>query len=162
MLVKISVSSTNSEDVISSAANVRNYIENFNNQNDNSRLEVLNDASEILNFRNKILIENIFQGMILVLIFLSLFLNSRLAFWVAFGLPVSFLGMFIFAPLVGVTINLLSTFGMIIVIGILVDDGIVIAENIYQQYEKGKTPTEQQLTEYLKSYLLWYLRLSQL
>ena len=140
MLVKISVSSTNSEDVISSAANVRNYIENFNNQNDNSRLEVLNDASEILNFRNKILIENIFQGMILVLIFLSLFLNSRLAFWVAFGLPVSFLGMFIFAPLVGVTINLLSTFGMIIVIGILVDDGIVIAENIYQQYEKGKTP----------------------
>ena len=78
--------------------------------------------------------------MILVLIFLSLFLNSRLAFWVAFGLPVSFLGMFIFAPLVGVTINVLSTFGMIIVIGILVDDGIVIAENIYQQYEKGKTP----------------------
>ena len=76
----------------------------------------------------------------LVLIFLSLFLNSRLAFWVAFGLPVSFLGMFIFAPLVGVTINVLSTFGMIIVIGILVDDGIVIAENIYQQYEKGKTP----------------------
>ena len=48
--------------------------------------------------------------------------------------------MFIFAPLVGVTINVLSTFGMIIVIGILVDDGIVIAENIYQQYEKGKTP----------------------
>ena len=71
---------------------------------------------------------------------MSLFLNSRLAFWVAFGLPVSFLGMFIFAPMLGVTINVLSTFGMIIVIGILVDDGIVIAENIYQQYEKGKSP----------------------
>ena len=75
-----------------------------------------------------------------MLLFLSLFLNSRLAFWVAFGLPVSFLGMFIFAPLFGVTVNILSTFGMIIVIGILVDDGIVIAENIYQQYEKGKSP----------------------
>ena len=78
--------------------------------------------------------------MILVLIFLSLFLNTRLAFWVAFGLPVAFLGMFVFAPLFGVTINVLSLFGMIIVIGILVDDGIVIAENIYQHYEKGKSP----------------------
>ena len=119
VLIKISVSSTNSEDVISSSAKVRNYIKNFNSQNENSRLEVLTDASETLNGRNRLLIENIFQGMILVLIFLSLFLNSRLAFWVAFGLPVSFLGMFIFAPLVGVTINVLSTFGMIIVIGIL-------------------------------------------
>ena len=140
VLIKISVSSTNSEDVISSSAKVRDYIEKFNNQNKNSRLEVLSDASDTLNGRNRLLIENIFQGMILVLIFLSLFLNSRLAFWVAFGLPVSFLGMFIFAPLLGVTINVLSTFGMIIVIGILVDDGIVIAENIYQHYEKGKSP----------------------
>ena len=86
------------------------------------------------------LTENAIIGMILVLIFLSLFLNTRLAFWVAFGLPVAFLGMFVFAPLFGVTINVLSLFGMIIVIGILVDDGIVIAENIYQHYEKGKSP----------------------
>ena len=62
VLIKISVSSTNSEDVISSSAKVRNYIKNFNNQNENSRLEVLTDASETLNGRNKILIENIFQG----------------------------------------------------------------------------------------------------
>jgi multidrug efflux pump subunit AcrB len=78
--------------------------------------------------------------MLLVLIFLSLFLNTRLAFWVAFGLPIAFLGMFIFAPIFNVTINILSLFGMIIVIGILVDDGIVIAENIYQHYERGKSP----------------------
>ena len=49
----------------------------------------------------------------------------------------AFIGALTVAPLVGVTINLLSTFGMIIVIGILVDDGIVIAENIYQQYQLG-------------------------
>jgi multidrug efflux pump subunit AcrB len=140
VLINITVSSTNSEDVISAAASVRKYIEEFNAFNENARLEVLNDASVTLTERNKLLAENIFQGMLLVLLFLSLFLNSRLAFWVAFGLPVSFLGMFIFAPLFGVTINVLSTFGMIIVIGILVDDGIVIAENIYQQYEKGKSP----------------------
>ena len=138
--VNITINSTNSEDVISSAASVRNYIEKFNEESTNIILEVLNDQSITLTERNKLLIENIFQGMLLVLLFLSLFLNSRLAFWVAFGLPVSFLGMFIFAPMFGVTINVLSTFGMIIVIGILVDDGIVIAENIYQQYEKGKSP----------------------
>ena len=86
--------------------------------------------------------ENAIVGMILVLIFLSLFLNTRLAFWVAFGLPVAFLGMFMLAPYFNVTINVLSLFGMIIVIGILVDDGIVIAENIYQHYEKGKTPIQ--------------------
>ena len=63
-----------------------------------------------------------------------------MAFWVAVGLPISFLGMFVFAPFLGVTINVLSLFGMIIVIGILVDDGIVIGENIYNHYEKGKTP----------------------
>jgi multidrug efflux pump subunit AcrB len=82
------------------------------------------------------------MGMILVLLFLSLFLNTRLAFWVAFGLPIAFLGMFIFAGFFDVTINILSLFGMIIVIGILVDDGIVIAENIYQHYEKGKSPIQ--------------------
>ena len=80
--------------------------------------------------------------MILVLMFLSLFLNTRLAFWVAFGLPIAFLGMFMLAGYFNVTINVLSLFGMIIVIGILVDDGIVIAENIYQHYEKGKTPEQ--------------------
>jgi multidrug efflux pump subunit AcrB len=138
--VNISVNSTNSEDVITAAASVRDYIEEYNEINDNFTLTVLNDQSITLTERNKLLIENIFQGMLLVLLFLSLFLNSRLAFWVAFGLPVSFLGMFIFAPMFGVTINVLSTFGMIIVIGILVDDGIVIAENIYQHYERGKSP----------------------
>ena len=92
--------------------------------------------------RTNLLTENAIIGMILVLMFLSLFLNTRLAFWVAFGLPIAFLGMFMLAGYFNVTINVLSLFGMIIVIGILVDDGIVIAENIYQHYEKGKTPEQ--------------------
>jgi multidrug efflux pump subunit AcrB len=86
-----------------------------------------------------LLTENALIGIFLVLIFLSLFLNTRLAFWVAFGLPISFLGMFVFAGQTGVTINVLSLFGMIIVIGILVDDGIVVAENIYHHFEMGKS-----------------------
>ena len=140
LAVNTTITSTNTEDLIGSAEKVKVYIEEFNQKYDNVRINIVRDLSETLNGRTELLIKNAWQGMLLVLIFLSLFLNTRLAFWVAFGLPVAFLGMFIFAGFFDVTINVLSLFGMIIVIGILVDDGIVIAENIYQHYEKGKTP----------------------
>ena len=136
------MTSTNTEDLIGSAENVKEYIEDFNQKYNNVQLNVISDRSTTLTQRTELLTENAIVGMILVLIFLSLFLNTRLAFWVAFGLPVAFLGMFVLAPMLNVTINVLSLFGMIIVIGILVDDGIVIAENIYQHYEKGKSPVQ--------------------
>ncbi|WP_111681990.1 efflux RND transporter permease subunit [Winogradskyella tangerina] len=140
--INVTITSTNNEDLISSAEKTKAYIEDFNQKYDNVQLNVVRDLSTTLVQRTQLLAENALIGMILVLTFLSLFLNTRLAFWVAFGLPVAFLGMFMFAGYFNVTINVLSLFGMIIVIGILVDDGIVIAENIYQQYEKGKSPTE--------------------
>jgi len=140
--VNTTITSTNSEDLISSAEKVKEYVEEFNQKYNNVQLNVVSDQSITLTERTKLLTKNAWQGMLLVLIFLSLFLNTRLAFWVAFGLPVAFLGMFVFAGFFDVTINVLSLFGMIIVIGILVDDGIVIAENIYQHYEKGKTPIQ--------------------
>lgn len=140
LAVEITVTSTNSEDLISSADKVKEYIEEYNERKTNVQLNVVRDLSTTLNQRTALLTENAIIGMGLVLLFLSLFLNTRLAFWVAFGLPIAFLGMFIFAGQFDVTINVLSLFGMIIVIGILVDDGIVIAENIYQHYEKGKDP----------------------
>ncbi len=140
--VNVTITSTNTEDLIGSAENVKAYIEEFNQKYNNVQLNVVSDLSTTLTQRTQLLTENAIMGMILVLLFLSLFLNTRLAFWVAFGLPVAFLGMFVFAPMLNVTINVLSLFGMIIVIGILVDDGIVIAENIYQHYEKGKKPIQ--------------------
>ncbi|GGG35624.1 acriflavin resistance protein [Croceivirga lutea] len=142
LAVNITVTSTNTEDLVGSADKVKAYIEDFNAKYNNVQLNITSDFSKTLNQRTALLTENAIVGIILVLIFLSLFLNTRLAFWVAFGLPVAFLGMFAFAPFMGVTINVLSLFGMIIVIGILVDDGIVIAENIYQHYEKGKKPVQ--------------------
>ncbi|WP_373055699.1 efflux RND transporter permease subunit [Zunongwangia sp. H14] len=138
--VNVDISNTNNEDLLSTAEQVNEYIEEFNQKNSNVQLDVVSDSSITLGQRTQLLLENGIMGMLLVLFFLSVFLNTRLAFWVAFGLPVAFLGMFIFAGSLGVTINVLSLFGMIIVIGILVDDGIVIAENIYQEYEKGKSP----------------------
>jgi multidrug efflux pump subunit AcrB len=138
--VQIQVNNTNNEDLIATADAINAYIKIFNQQHDNVQLNVASDRSVVLKQRTQLLTENAVIGIILVLLFLSMFLNVRLAFWVAFGLPISFLGMFIFAANLGVTINVLSLFGMIIVIGILVDDGIVIGENIYHHYEKGKSP----------------------
>lgn len=140
--VDITVTSTNNEDLISSAQKVKDYIEDYNQKYTNVQLNVVRDLSITLEQRTQLLMENAAVGILLVLLFLSLFLNTRLALWVAFGLPISFLGMFMFAGQFDVTINVLSLFGMIIVIGILVDDGIVIAENIYQHYERGKSPID--------------------
>ncbi|WP_191072621.1 efflux RND transporter permease subunit [Mesoflavibacter profundi] len=142
LAVNITITSTNNEDLISSADKVNEYIETYNQKYDKVRLDVVRDLSITLKQRTQLLTENAVVGILLVLVFLSVFLNTRLALWVAFGLPISFLGMFAFAGQFDVTINVLSLFGMIIVIGILVDDGIVIAENIYQHYEKGKKPVQ--------------------
>ncbi|WP_298262330.1 efflux RND transporter permease subunit [uncultured Lutibacter sp.] len=140
--INITVSNTNSEDLISTADKIKDYIKTFNEQNESIQINISSDASITLNQRTELLVKNAIMGIGLVLFFLALFLNVRLAFWVAAGLPIAFFGMFIFAANLGVTINVLSLFGMIIVIGILVDDGIVIGENIYHHYEKGKSPIQ--------------------
>ena len=140
LAIDITVSNTNNEDLISSADKIKVYIDKYNQEQQNVQLSVTRDLSITLNDRTALLAKNAISGILLVLFFLALFLNLRLAFWVAFGLPISFLGMFIFAAQLGVTINVLSLFGMIIVIGILVDDGIVIGENIYHHYyDLGKS-----------------------
>ena len=140
--ISFNVFATNNEDLIANADSVSAYMEEYNASSANIQLNVSRDSSITLKQRTELLRENGLIGIILVLLLLSIFLKPTLALWVAFGLPISFLGMFIFAPYFGVTINVLSLFAMIIVIGILVDDGIVIAENIYNEFEKGKTPIQ--------------------
>ena len=137
--VRIVIHNTRSEDLISSAEKVKEYIANYNAKKTAIQLQVVADSSITLTQRSQLLLDNGIQGMLLVLLFLSLFLKPRMAFWVAFGLPISFFGMAAFAGQFDVTINVLSLFGMIIVIGILVDDGIVIAENIYSHSQRGKS-----------------------
>ncbi|MBI9035870.1 MAG: efflux RND transporter permease subunit [Bacteroidales bacterium] len=138
--VEVRVENTDSEDLLATADFLREYIDAFNARNKTIKATIIRDGSVTLNERRDLLFNNGMLGALLVVTLLSLFLNPRLAFWVAFGIPVSFLGMFILASFYGVTINVISLFGMIVVIGILVDDGIVIAENIYHHYELGKTP----------------------
>ncbi|MEM9921525.1 MAG: efflux RND transporter permease subunit [Bacteroidota bacterium] len=137
--IQITVSSTNSEDLLATAENTRQYIEKFNQQNTNVQLHNTLDFSVSLNDRTELLVENGLIGIALVLVFLSIFLKPSIAFWVAFGLPIAFFGLFMVGPSF-MTINVISLFGMLLVIGILVDDGIVISENIYNHYERGKNP----------------------
>ncbi len=140
--IEVLVSSTDKEDLLKNAEYVRNYFKKFAELNPKLSATLIKDQSETLQERKELLIENGVLGMLLLLLLLSLFLNIRIAFWVAVGLPISFLGMFIIALYAGVTINVISLFGMIVVIGILVDDGIVISENVYSHFERGKNPIQ--------------------
>lgn len=98
------------------------------------------DLSRFIEGRLDLMLRNGRSGLILVLISLNLFLNWRVAFWAAVGLPVSFLGTFVVMWTLGATINLLTMFGLIIVLGIIVDDAIIIGENIYRHIELGEKP----------------------
>ncbi len=100
-------------------------------------LAVWNDQSEIYRDRMYLLLKNALLGLVLVLLLLGLFLDLKLAFWVTVGLPVSIIGSFLFIPLTGASINMISLFAFIITLGIIVDDAVVAGEIIYQKREEG-------------------------
>ncbi|MCK4237315.1 MAG: efflux RND transporter permease subunit, partial [Candidatus Krumholzibacteria bacterium] len=100
------------------------------------------DKSIILKSRISLLIKNMTLGLVLVIILLSLFLNVKLAFWVTMGIPISFATGLWLLPLFDISINMISLFGFILILGIVVDDAIVIGENVYQKREKGIPPFE--------------------
>jgi multidrug efflux pump subunit AcrB len=138
--VSISVEKLPEEDLDEITDFVREYVSTYNESNNGVQLIIARAFLDIIQSRLDLLSRNGFVGLLLVVIALSLFLSIRLSLWVAVGIPFSFLAMFVVANFTGITINLQSLFGMILVIGILVDDGIVIAENIYVHFEEGKSP----------------------
>jgi multidrug efflux pump subunit AcrB len=138
--VSVNIQKLPEEDLAAIIGYLQDYETKFNQTHHNVQLVITYNFLDILNSRLELLYKNGGLGLILVLIALGLFLSLRLSFWVAFGIPASFSGMFLLGYLSGLTINMVSLFGMILVIGILVDDGIVIAENIYAHFEQGKSP----------------------
>jgi len=140
--VIIEVSNTIEEDILFVTESVKEYMEKFNTENSVVKTTLVRDGSTTLNERIDLLVDNGIIGFVLVLLFLAFFLHIRLAFWVALSIPIAFMGMFIVGANSEVSINVISLFGMILVIGILVDDGIVIGENIYKHYEDGKEPMQ--------------------
>lgn len=136
--MSLRISKLPEEDLVTINDFIEEYVKEFNATHEAAELKVNFGFLTRLNERLSILYNNGFLGFLLVVISLTLFLSFRVSLWVAWGIPFSFLAMFIVANLSGITINMISVFGMILVIGILVDDGIVIGENIYQHFEKGK------------------------
>jgi len=128
------------ESAIKVAREVKEYVREARERiSEGIQLTIWNDDSSALRSRLSLLFANGRAGFILVFILLALFLRLRLSFWVALGIPLSFLGAIWLMPAFDVSISMISTFAFIIVIGILVDDAIVVGENIYTEYERGKT-----------------------
>ena len=120
---------------------VSDYVEAIRpNLPEGVKMTIWQDSSYYLRGRLQMMIDNASQGLLLVFLVLSLFLRPSLAFWVALGLPISFMGAFATMGVIGASINLVSLFAFIVVLGILVDDAIVVGESVYTQGRRGKSP----------------------
>ena len=102
------------------------------------------DSNSAEDFRERLalLTENGVMAIVIVLTILALFLEYKLAFWVMMGMVVSFVGGMVFLPLIGVSINMVSMFGFLVVLGIVVDDAVVVGENIYEYRQQGMSNRE--------------------
>ncbi|MEI8625535.1 efflux RND transporter permease subunit [Pseudoalteromonas sp. B137] len=128
------------QSAITVADEVKNYIqEQQSSLPQGFELSYWDDDSELVKSRIATLTTNALQGGILVLALLTLFLRPAIAFWVFIGIPVSFMGAFIAMPIFGVTLNIMSLFGFILVLGIVVDDAIVTGENVYTHLKTAKS-----------------------
>jgi len=136
----LNVEMTKNQDVIRVADSVKRFIEKERERYPQLDFEVTQDGSILVSDRLTMLVKNAWQGMLLVFLTMWLFFNLRLSFWVVMSLPVSFLGAFFFMPYLGLTINMMTMVGLLLALGILMDDGIVIAENIATHRAQGKSP----------------------
>ncbi len=140
--VVINVFRVGNEDTLALADLVRTYVENSKETlPDGITLSVWNDQSVYLLGRLDLLKRNAITGLILVLAVLTLFLRPSLALLVAIGIPVSFAGGIWMMPYMGISINMISLFAFILVLGIVVDDAIVTGENVYHRIQKGEHPS---------------------
>jgi len=134
---------TDSQDTIAITKTVKAYIETHRDALPKGiTLGYWFDMAEMVQGRIDLLLKNGFQGIILVFIVLALFLDFGLAFWVSAGIPISFFGAFLVLNYFGASINMLSMFGFIMTLGILVDDAIIVGENVFTHYKTGKTARE--------------------
>ncbi len=134
------IEKTKNQDTLRVANAVRAFIKEEQKRQPQIEIEVTQDSSTLVADRLQMLIKNGWQGMVLVFLVMWLFFNLKLSFWVVMSLPVSFLGAFYFLPQFDLTINMLTMVGLLLALGLLMDDGIVIAENIATHATKGKLP----------------------
>jgi multidrug efflux pump subunit AcrB len=138
--VLLNVFRTGDEGALNVAATVMAYVEDAQNRlPPNISIATYNDSSILLQDRIDLMLRNALIGLALVVLLLGLFLDLRLAFWTALGLTMSVVASFMVLPVLDVSINMISLFAFILVLGILVDDAIVVGENIQSHRERGKS-----------------------
>ncbi|WP_320826683.1 efflux RND transporter permease subunit [Reinekea sp.] len=139
--VKLSLSRTGDQDTLEMADALAAWQTDFAEQlPGGAAILVYNETYKFVQSRVSIIINNGLSGLVLVLIVLFIFLNHRLAWWVAVGVPVSFLATFMFLELSGNSITVISLLGFLIALGVIVDDAIVVGENAYANMANGDEP----------------------
>lgn len=141
--IEIDVFRSGNQSAITVANEVKQYLQSASlTMPENVTMGYWRDRSRIVKARLSTLNKSAMQGGLLVILLLALFLRSWVAFWVFIGVPVSFMGGLALMPELGVTINLISLFAFILVLGIVVDDAIVTGENIYTHMRRNPNATE--------------------
>ena len=139
----IEVMRTGNESAIDISNKVRDYVDTaLTRFPEGIDMFVWDDESYAIRGRLNTLVSSLLQGSLLVVLTLGVFLRPALAFWIILGIPVSFAGGVLLMPWFGVTANVMSLFGYIIVVGVVVDDAIVTGENVFQKMQSGLSPLE--------------------
>ncbi len=137
----LNITKTRSQDLLNVYNEISSFVEKENQLAPiGIKLALTQDRSSIVKDRLNMLVRNGAQGLFLVFLIIWLFFSFRYSFWVTMGLPVAFLGGLFVLPFTGITINMISMVGLLIGIGLLMDDAIVIAENIATRLNKGDKP----------------------
>jgi len=132
------VQSPDNMNVTEAGRSIRKFEEEINtNLPPDLTFSIWFDGSEMFDSRMELIGSNAVSGMILVLIILMLFLRPAVAFWVTAGIAAAFMGAIAIAPYIGITLNMISLFAFLLVIGIVVDDAIVVGESIHFHVENG-------------------------
>jgi multidrug efflux pump subunit AcrB len=129
-------------DAIRTVAAVKKLIEEEQSNLENVEIIYTNDTSVVVSNSFNVVLTNGLMGLILVVLLLPIFLNIRTAFWVALGIPVTILGAIYLLPIFGAYLDTITLTGLVLVIGIIVDDAIIIAENVYAHRERGASPID--------------------
>ncbi|HMB00427.1 MAG TPA: efflux RND transporter permease subunit [Spirochaetota bacterium] len=140
-VINLSVSKKKSGDIIKVADAVKARLSEYKKKDilpEGVRAFYADDLSYFVKRRLKVLTQNIFIGLILIFFCLIFFLDWRTTLWTVLGIPIAFCTAMLVANLMGLTLNLMSMFGFIIVIGMIVDDAIIVAENVFRHKEMGK------------------------
>ncbi len=138
----VRIEKTKNQDMIDVAKEVKEFVRQERERNPRVAIRVTQDTSTLVVDRLQMLMRNGWQGIVLVFLTMWIFFNLRLSFWVVLSVPVSFLGAFFFMSQLGITINMISMVALLLALGLLMDDGIVIAENIASHLGQGAKPMQ--------------------